>query len=63
MPALVVTVTHDPPGHREAGHLVAREAPDSRHVELDSDHYVTLRDPELLSRVLLEFLAAAAPQE
>jgi len=63
MPALVVTVTRDPPGHREAGHLVAREAPDSRHVELDSDHYVTLRDPELLSRVLLEFLAAAAPQE
>ena len=63
MPALVVTVTRDPPGHREAGHLVAREAPDSRHVELDSDHYVTLRDPELLSRVLLEFLAAATPQE
>jgi 3-oxoadipate enol-lactonase len=63
MPMLVVTVSHDPPGHREAGLVVAREAPDARHVELDSDHYVTLREPELLSRVLLEFLAAAAPKE
>ncbi len=63
VPALVVTVSQDPPGHREAGLLVARGAPDARHLELDSDHYVTLREPELLSRVLLEFLAPAAPQE
>jgi 3-oxoadipate enol-lactonase len=63
VPALVVTVSHDPPGHREAGLIVAREAPDARHVELDSDHYVTLREPELLSRVLFEFLAATAPHE
>jgi 3-oxoadipate enol-lactonase len=62
-PVLVVTVAHDPPGHREAGLLVAREAPDARHVELDSDHYVTLREPELVSRVLVEFLATAAPQQ
>jgi len=62
VPALVVTVSHDPPGHREAGLMVAREAPDVRHVELDSDHYVTLREPELLSRVLLEFLAGVEPQ-
>ena len=32
-------------------------APNARHVELDSDHYVTLREPELLSGVLLDFLA------
>jgi 3-oxoadipate enol-lactonase len=64
LPALVVTVAHDPPGFREIGPLIAQEAPDARHVELDSDHYVTLRDPELLSRVLVGFLAeAAAPQE
>jgi 3-oxoadipate enol-lactonase len=63
VPVLVVTVAHDPPGMREIGPLVAREAPDARHVELDSDHYVTLREPELLSGVLLEFLAAAAPEE
>jgi pimeloyl-ACP methyl ester carboxylesterase len=63
VPTLVVTAAHDPPGFREIGPLVAQAAPDARHVELDSDHYVTLREPELLSRVLLEFLVAAAPQE
>jgi 3-oxoadipate enol-lactonase len=63
VPVLVVTVTHDPPGMREIGPLVAGAAPDARHVELESDHYVTLRQPELLSGVLVEFLAAAAPQE
>jgi pimeloyl-ACP methyl ester carboxylesterase len=63
VPALVVTAKHDPPGMRVTGPLVARAAPGARHVELDSDHYVTLREPELLSRVLLEFLAAAAPQQ
>ena len=52
-----------PGGMREIGPLVARGAPNARHVELDSDHYVTLREPELLSRVLVEFLSAAAPQE
>ena len=63
VPALVVTVTQDPPGMREIGQVVGREAPHARHLELDSDHYVTLREPELVSRVLLDFLAAAAPQE
>jgi pimeloyl-ACP methyl ester carboxylesterase len=58
---LIVTASHDPAGFREIGPLVARAAPDARHVELDSDHYVTLREPELLSRVLLDFLAAADP--
>jgi 3-oxoadipate enol-lactonase len=63
IPTLVVTVEHDPAGMREIGPLVARAATNARHVELDSDHYVTLREPELLSRVLLDFLSAAAPQE
>jgi 3-oxoadipate enol-lactonase len=63
LPTLVVTASHDPAGFREIGPLIASEAPNARHVELDSDHYVTLREPELLSRVLLEFLAAAAAQE
>ena len=61
VPALVVTVRHDPAVFRELGPLVAREAPDSRHVELDSDHYVTLREPELVGRTLVEFLAAESP--
>jgi 3-oxoadipate enol-lactonase len=63
VPALVVTAKRDPAGFREIGPLVARTAPDARHVELDSDHYVTLREPELVSRVLLEFLGSAAPKE
>jgi 3-oxoadipate enol-lactonase len=63
LPVLVVTVAHDPAGMREVGPLVAGAAPDARHVELESDHYVTLREPELLAGVLLEFLTAAAPEE
>jgi 3-oxoadipate enol-lactonase len=55
---LVVTVTHDPAGFREIGPLVAGEAPLARHVELDSDHYVTLREPKLVARTLTEFLEA-----
>jgi 3-oxoadipate enol-lactonase len=62
-PTLVVTVAHDPPGFREVGPLVAAAAPNARHVELDSDHYVTLREPELLSRLLVDFLTEAAPEE
>ena len=62
-PTLVVTAKHDPAGFREIGPLVAHAASNARHVELDSDHYVTLREPELLSSVLLDFLTAAAPQE
>jgi 3-oxoadipate enol-lactonase len=57
VPALVVTAAHDPAGFREIGPLIARVAPDARHVELDSDHYVTLREPELVARTLLDFLA------
>jgi 3-oxoadipate enol-lactonase len=63
VPTLVVTAAHDPGGFRDIGPIVAQAAPEARHVEIDSDHYVTLREPELLSRVLLEFLAATVPQE
>jgi pimeloyl-ACP methyl ester carboxylesterase len=61
VPTLVVTVSHDPESQRETGLLLAREAPNARHVELDSDHYVTLREPELVARTLLEFLAEVSP--
>lgn len=63
VPTLVVTARHDPPGFREIGPLVARAAPNARYVELDSDHYLTLREPELLARTLLDFLATAAPRD
>ena len=61
VPTLVVTVSHDPDGFREIGPLIAAAAPNARHVELDSDHFVTLREPELLAATLLDFLAAAGP--
>lgn len=60
VPTLVVTAAHDPSDFREIGPLVAREAPNARHVELDSDHYVTLREPKLVARELLEFLEQLA---
>jgi pimeloyl-ACP methyl ester carboxylesterase len=56
VPTLIVTAAHDPADFREIGPLVAREAPDARHVELDSDHYLTLREPELVARTLTAFL-------
>jgi 3-oxoadipate enol-lactonase len=57
VPALVITVADDPEGFREIGPLIASEAPNASHVELDSDHFVTLREPALLARTLLDFLA------
>jgi pimeloyl-ACP methyl ester carboxylesterase len=61
VPTLVVTASHDPAVFREIGPLIAREAPNARHVELDSDHYVTLREPELVARTLLDFLSEQSP--
>jgi pimeloyl-ACP methyl ester carboxylesterase len=63
VPTLVLTARHDPPGMREIGPLIEREAPNARHVEVDSDHYLTLREPELVTRLLVDFLAEAAPEE
>jgi pimeloyl-ACP methyl ester carboxylesterase len=60
VPTMAVTVAHDPAGFREIGPLLASAAPSARHVELDSDHYVTLREPEELSRLLADFLTEAA---
>jgi pimeloyl-ACP methyl ester carboxylesterase len=56
VPTLIITASQDPAGMREIGPLVAAEAPNARHVELDSDHYVTLREPELVARTILDFL-------
>jgi 3-oxoadipate enol-lactonase len=60
VPTLVVTTSHDPAGFREIGPLVARETPNARRVELDSDHYVTLREPELVARTILDFLGTVS---
>jgi pimeloyl-ACP methyl ester carboxylesterase len=61
VPTLVVVPTHDPPAQRAVGETVARRIPGARLVEIDSDHYLTLRKPEQVGELLLEFLGAAAP--
>jgi len=61
VPTLVVVPTHDPPAQRAVGKTVAHRIPGARLVELDSDHYLTLREPEQLVQLLRELLAGAAP--
>ena len=61
VPTLVVVATHDPPSFVEVGRTAARRIPGARLVEIDSDHYLTLRNPQQLGELLLEFLTAAAP--
>jgi 3-oxoadipate enol-lactonase len=56
-PVLVITAKLDPPAQVEVGRELARRAPDARLVEVDSDHYLTLREPELVTRLIREFLA------
>jgi 3-oxoadipate enol-lactonase len=52
-PIYVVTAAHDPDAFRAAaGRLRAVE-----HVELDSDHYLTLREPDAVARAIRSFLA------
>jgi pimeloyl-ACP methyl ester carboxylesterase len=56
VPTLVITASHDPAGFREIGPIIAAEAPNARHIELDSDHFITLREPELVARTIRDFL-------
>jgi 3-oxoadipate enol-lactonase len=62
-PTLVVLAALDPPGHKEVGRRVARTVPGAQLAEVDSDHYLTLRNPQQVTELLLEFLAAAAPEQ
>jgi pimeloyl-ACP methyl ester carboxylesterase len=57
----VIVPSHDPPAQREVGRTVAREIPGAQLVEVDSDHYLTLREPDRISRLLEAFLLEAAP--
>jgi pimeloyl-ACP methyl ester carboxylesterase len=61
VPTLVVVARHDPPGFAEVGRTAADRIPGARLVEVDSDHYLTLRRPREVGDLLTEFLAAAAP--
>jgi 3-oxoadipate enol-lactonase len=62
VPTLVIVPAHDPPAQREVGATVAHRVPGARLVEVDSDHYLTVREPELVTQLLEDFLIAAAPR-
>jgi len=57
VPTLVIVATHDPQGLRDHGSTVARTVPGARLVELESDHYLTLREPDRIAELLAEFLS------
>jgi len=61
-PTLVVLAALDPPEQKEIGARVARTVPGAQLAEVDSDHYLTLRESEQVNELLLEFLTAASPQ-
>jgi 3-oxoadipate enol-lactonase len=56
-PTLVIVATHDPQGLRDHGSTVARAVPGAQLVELDSDHYLTLREPDRIAALLAEFFS------
>jgi pimeloyl-ACP methyl ester carboxylesterase len=58
VPTLVVVPEHDPPEQRAVGEEAARRIPGARLARIDSDHYLTLREPEQVGELLLEFLIA-----
>jgi pimeloyl-ACP methyl ester carboxylesterase len=60
VPTLVVRAAHDPRELREVGAHVARQIPGARLVEVDSDHYLTLREAGRLTQLLEEFLLSAS---
>jgi pimeloyl-ACP methyl ester carboxylesterase len=47
---------HDPRELSDVGREAARCIPDARFVEVDSDHYLALRDPELVTGLIRDFL-------
>jgi 3-oxoadipate enol-lactonase len=61
VPTLVIVPTHDPPAQREVGATVARRVPGAQLVEIDSDHYLTLREPDSVTAALELFLSASSP--
>jgi len=60
VPTLVITAKHDPPSLQHCGREAARRLPQARLVELDTDHYLTLREPELVTTLLREFLSGTS---
>jgi pimeloyl-ACP methyl ester carboxylesterase len=61
VPTLVIVPTHDPPAQRDVGATVARRVPGAQLVEIDSDHYLTLREPDRVTAAIETFLTASSP--
>jgi 3-oxoadipate enol-lactonase len=61
IPTLVVVAAHDPQGLRDHGSTVARSVPDAQLVEVESDHYLPLRDPDGVAQMLADFLTSSRP--
>jgi 3-oxoadipate enol-lactonase len=53
-PIYVITARHDPAVFR----AMADELPAARSADVDSDHYLTLREPDVVAGLIREFLAA-----
>jgi 3-oxoadipate enol-lactonase len=58
LPLLVLVAKHDPPAQQEIGRALAREAPNAELVEIDSDHYLTIRKPDEVATHIRRFLSA-----
>ncbi|HET8529199.1 MAG TPA: alpha/beta fold hydrolase [Gaiellaceae bacterium] len=59
LPVLVLVAKHDPVPQQEVGRTLAREAPNAELIEIDSDHYLTLREPEKVADHIRRFLSAS----
>ena len=62
VPTLIITARHDPPPFQEAAREAAHRIPGGTLVEVDSDHYLTLREPERVTELLRSFLEATRPR-
>ena len=56
VPTLVITARQDPPSVVDAQREAARRIPSAQLVEVDSDHYLTLREPERVTQLIRDFL-------
>ena len=63
VPTLVVTAMHDPPELQVAGRAAAHGIPGAQLIEFDSDHYLTLREPDRVAQLIRDFLTPLAPQQ
>jgi 3-oxoadipate enol-lactonase len=60
VPTLVIVPAHDPAAQRDVGATVAHRVPGAQLVEIDSDHYLTLREADRITETLRRFLRSAS---